>query len=93
MLHTLVVQPGEECLLLLGPVDNRSAGRFGDLIQYATRPRCGYSWVGLLGQRPTGQACHRTQQLVGATRGRNPQQAGIFQGVEPNAASALTSQL
>ena len=29
----------------------------------------------------------------GATRGRNPQQAGIFQGVQPNAASALTSQL
>jgi hypothetical protein len=31
MLHTLGGQPGEECLLLLGPVDNRSAGRFGDL--------------------------------------------------------------
>ena len=31
MLHTLGGQPGEECLLLLGPVDNRSAGFFYDL--------------------------------------------------------------
>jgi hypothetical protein len=31
MLHTLVGQRGEEDLLLLGPVDNRSARRFYDL--------------------------------------------------------------
>ena len=92
MLHTLGGRPGEECILLLGPVDNGSAGRSATSIQYATRPRCRYA-SSVSGQRPTGQACHPTQQLVGAARGRNPQQGSIFQGVEPNAASALTSQL
>jgi CRP/FNR family cyclic AMP-dependent transcriptional regulator len=93
MLHTLVGQPGEECLLLLGPVDNRSAGSSTTSIQHASRPRCRYSWVGLLDRHPTEQVCHLTQQLVGPSVDEILSRAGIFQGVEPNAVSALTSQL
>ena len=41
----------------------------------------------------TERACHPTQQLVGPHVDEILSRAGIFQGVEPNAASALTSQL
>jgi hypothetical protein len=38
MLHTLGGQPGEQCLLPLGPIDNGSAGSSPSSIQRATRP-------------------------------------------------------
>jgi CRP/FNR family cyclic AMP-dependent transcriptional regulator len=44
-------------------------------------------------KRPTGRACRPTQQLVGATVDEILSRAGIFQGVEPSAVSALTQQL
>jgi hypothetical protein len=40
MLHTLIGPRGEQCLLLLGPIDNRSAGSSTTSLQHATRARC-----------------------------------------------------
>src|SRR6478672_3929867 len=93
MLHTLGGQPGEECLLLLGPVDNGSAGRFGDLDPIRDAPTLSLLLSRFARSTPDRTSVSSDSTAGGGHRGRNLSRAGIFQGVEPNAASALTSQL
>src|SRR6478752_3384189 len=80
MLHTLGGQPGEGCLLLLGPVDNRSAGRFGDLDPIRDAPTLSLLLSRFARSTPDWTSVLSDSTAGGAIRGRNPQQGWNLPG-------------